>query len=140
MLEALKALYRKYRSVFWYLVTGGLTTLTNIAVFWVLYELAGTPLQAANIAAWAIAIVVAFCGNKYLAFDSRAKGKGMVREAAVFLLMRLLTLGFEAAFLHVSIVLLSWSALPAKIVDNIAVIILNYVLSKAFVFRNKTSK
>ena len=45
-MEKIRALYQKYRSVFWYLVCGGLTTLTNIAVFWLLYTAAGAPLQA----------------------------------------------------------------------------------------------
>ena len=80
MLEKLKALYQKYHSVFWYLVTGGVTTLTNIAVFWALYDLAGAPLQAANVAAWVLAIIVAFCGNKWLAFSSREKGENAARS------------------------------------------------------------
>ena len=50
MLEKLKALYQKYHSVFWYLVTGGVTTLTNIAVFWALYDLAGAQLQGMTLA------------------------------------------------------------------------------------------
>ncbi|MDD7447431.1 MAG: GtrA family protein [Clostridiales bacterium] len=140
MLEKLKALYQKYHSVFWYLVTGGVTTLTNIAVFWALYDLAGAPLQAANVAAWVLAIIVAFCGNKWLAFSSREKGKKMLREAVVFLSMRLLTLGFETVFLQVVIQRCGWNALLAKVIDNIIVIILNYILSKAVVFRKKISK
>ena len=48
--------------------------------------------------------------------------------------MRLATLGFEALFLFLTIQRAGWAALPAKILDNVIVIILNYVLSKAFVF------
>lgn len=134
MMEKIRALYQKYRSVFWYLVCGGLTTLTNIAVFWLLYTAAGAPLQAANVAAWVLAIAVAFVGNKYLAFRSDKKGRLLAREAIVFLAMRLATLGFEALFLFLTIQRAGWAALPAKILDNVIVIILNYVLSKAFVF------
>ena len=81
-----------------------------------------------------LAIVVAFVGNKYLAFRSDKKGKLLAREAAVFLIMRLATLGFEALFLYFTIQRAEWAALPAKILDNAIVIVLNYVLSKAFVF------
>ena len=96
--------------------------------------MAGAPLQAANVAAWVLAIAVAFVGNKYLAFRSDKKGRLLAREAIVFLAMRLATLGFEALFLFLTIQRAGWAALPAKILDNVIVIILNYVLSKAFVF------
>ena len=130
----MKALWEKYKSILLYVFFGGVTTLTNIAVFWLLYTVAGAPLQAANVAAWVLAIVVAFVGNKYLAFRSDKKGRLLAREAIVFLAMRLATLGFEALFLFLTIQRAGWAALPAKILDNVIVIILNYVLSKAFVF------
>lgn len=137
MFSKAKALYEKHRSVFWYLVTGGITTVTNIAVFWVLNGLLGVHYQAANVTAWVIAVAVAFCGNKWLAFRSEEKGMGLVKELISFWTMRVLTLGFETGFLYVAVDLLAWNALIAKVIDNIIVIVLNYVLSKLFVFRGK---
>ncbi|HIT68944.1 MAG TPA: GtrA family protein [Candidatus Aphodomonas merdavium] len=137
MWSKIKALYLRYRPLFWYLVTGGITTVTNIAVFWALNVPLGVHYQTANIIAWVIAVAVAFLGNKFLAFCSKEKGKGLLREAARFLLMRLLTLGFDAAFLYAAIDLCGIGAMAAKVVDNVIVIILNYVLSKLFVFKRK---
>ena len=137
MFEKIKALYRKYKSVFWYLVTGGTTTVTNIVVFWVLTAAIGLHYQTANVIAWVVAVAVAFCGNKWLAFESHEKGAGLIREVVSFLAMRLLTLGFEVVFLFIVVDKFQWNALAAKVIDNIIVIVLNYVLSKLFVFKRK---
>ncbi len=48
---------------------------------------------------------------------------------------RLVTLAMDMLITWIGISLLHWDALVVKILDNVIVVIANYVLSKLFVFR-----
>jgi len=59
----------------------------------------------------------------------------VLREAAGFFAGRLLTLGFETAVLAVFVTWLGLPEMPVKILATIGVLVLNYLISKLFVFR-----
>lgn len=59
----------------------------------------------------------------------------LLRESVSFVTARLATLGVNALFLYVSVDMLGMHANLAKLLANVLVIILNYVLSRLFVFK-----
>lgn len=67
----LRKLYEKYRETFWYLVFGGLTTLLNLVVFYVMYEWMGIDKVVSNTVAWIAGVLFAFVTNKLFVFRVR---------------------------------------------------------------------
>ena len=127
-----------------YLIFGVLTTIINIVVFWFAErELAFIMSEDAaslvgNVIAWGISVAFAFVTNKLFVFESKSMAfKVVMAELTGFVIARLLSLAFDEGFMFVAIVLLSMNSLLAKIISNVFVVIINYVLSKFFIFKNK---
>ena len=127
-----------------YLIFGVLTTIINIVVFWFAErELAFIMSEDAaslvgNVIAWVISVAFAFVTNKLFVFESKSMAfKVVMAELTGFVIARLLSLAFDAGFMFVAIVLLGMNSLLAKIISNVFVVIINYVLSKFFIFKNK---
>lgn len=127
-----------------YLIFGVLTTIINIVVFWFAErELALIMSEDAaslvgNVIAWVISVAFAFVTNKLFVFESKSMAfKVVMAELTGFVIARLLSLAFDEGFMFVAIVLLGMNSLLAKIISNVFVVIINYVLSKFFIFKNK---
>lgn len=127
-----------------YLIFGVLTTIINIVVFWFAErELAFIMSEDAaslvgNVIAWVISVAFAFVTNKLFVFESKSMAfKVVMAELTGFVNARLLSLAFDEGFMFVAIVLLGMNSLLAKIISNVFVVIINYVLSKFFIFKNK---
>lgn len=150
-MTAFKRLYKKYREIIHYLFWGGLTTLVSWASFSVVSWAAApffhntVTVLIANIISWICAVAFAFVTNKLWVFESRDWSRRIVfPELLKFLSSRLITGALEL----VSVPLLVWIGLDqtifdiegivAKIIVSVVVIILNYVFSKLFIFRNHT--
>ena len=137
-MSKLIGLLRKYREPILYLFFGGLTTLVNIVVYWICTRLFSLGYEAANVAAWIVAVSFAFVTNKLFVFESKSSKTGtLLWELFTFFGGRLLTLGAEMLLLYVGIDLLGWHDLIVKVISNIVVILLNFVISKLLVFRRK---
>lgn len=121
-----------------YLVFGVLTTVINIVVFEVCYNRLGWSWQAANALAWILAVAFAFITNKVWVFRSKSFQANIFwKELLGFLAARLFSLGVDYACMWLFIDILAWNGLPSKIVDNVIVVVINYVLSKLVIFRKK---
>lgn len=141
------------REVLSYLFFGGLTTLVAIvsfALFEWLFESVGWPglLQFvrrdgesyayidANVISWVFAVAFAFVTNKLFVFEARsARGGALLREIGSFVGSRLTTLLIETALLYLFVEILGMKSVLAKMILMVVVVILNYVLSKIFVFK-----
>ena len=130
-----------------YLIFGVLTTIINIVVFWFAErELAFIMSEDAaslvgNVIAWVISVAFAFVTNKLFVFESKSMAfKVVMAELTGFVIARLLSLAFDEGFMFVAIVLLGMNSLLAKIISNVFVVIINYVLSKFFIFKNNFIK
>ena len=136
----LRELFQKYKQVILYLFFGGLTTLVNILVYWLCTRLLPLSYEPANVAAWIVAVSFAFVTNKLFVFESKSgQTRTLLWELATFFGGRLLTLGAEMLLLWVGIDLLHWHDLVVKVISNLVVILLNFVISKLLVFRKKTA-
>ncbi len=133
-------IYVKYKEPLLYLFFGGLTTLISIFVFWLFNGPFGLNELVANLISWVLAVLFAFLTNKTWVFKSTGQEKGFLQLMLSFYAGRLLTLGVEELLLFVFITWLGFNSMAVKIVAQIVVIILNYVISKLLVFRNKGEK
>lgn len=128
---------KKERELILYGIFGVGSTAINIVVF----HFCGycqLPLIPSNIIAWFFAFLFAFITNKAFVFQSKAwTGKTAFREFSSFLAARLFTLVLDTILMCVMVEWLMIGRLISKIVVNIVVIIVNYVISKFFIFYKK---
>lgn len=136
-LRIFEPFYRKYKEVLMYLLFGGLTTVVSVAAFALFYRLMGIHELVANVLSWILAVLFAYVTNRTWVFASRADTPaGIAREILTFFGGRLATLLVEEGILAVFISWLALPAVPVKLAAQVVVIVLNYVISKLFVFRN----
>ena len=91
-----------------------------------------------DIIAWILAVIFAYITNKLWVFESKSwRFPYVLREVGSFFAARLFSLGVDVLFLYVTVEIFHWWEMPMKLIANIIVIILNYILSKLFVFARK---
>ena len=135
MLNLIKKLY--YDSRIRYLFFGGLTTLVNIVVFGILEGPLEIDYKIGNFFSVAIAICFAFVVNKLYVFQSKSKTFGdTVQEFIKFVLGRLVTMVVEVGGVPFCVELLGQPKMVAKIETQVIVVIVNYFISKLFVFKS----
>lgn len=131
----LKKLFIRYYSVISYLFFGGLTTLINIVIFKVLNNATTWNYQFSNVAAWFLSVLFAYVTNKQWVFNSKtSNSKSLIQEVGSFFFFRIISLLFDMLIMWTGISLLSGNALLVKIIDNVLIVIINYVFSKLFIF------
>ena len=135
-MSKLKDLLKKNRGLILYVVFGGLTTLVNMAVYWLCYNAAGIPNVPSTVIAWVLAVIFAFITNKLWVFDSKSfDGKTLLHEIPTFFGARLLTGLLDVLIMYVTVDVLHWNANVWKLISNAIVIVLNYIASKLVIFR-----
>ena len=119
-----------------YVFAGICTTGVNIGVFSVLRYGTGCGMQAANVISILSAILFAFVVNKYFVF--RQKGKeDIVKECIRFVGMRGISLLAEVWGMYLFTEEFRISEMVSKAVLQFVVIVMNYVLSKCYIFRKQ---
>lgn len=145
MIEKIKALWQKDRSVILYLIFGGLTTVVDWAVSFVLYWLLGGAIeqnalfiQVADITAWVCAVTFAYVTNRTWVFESKKSGFfPIAAELTSFAGGRVVTFLIQEGIIFVCCNLMELNVYAVKIAASVIVVILNYFISKLLVFRNK---
>lgn len=119
-----------------YVFAGVCNIGVNIAVFSVLRYGTGCGMQAANVISILAAIIFAFVVNKYFVF--RQKGKEyIVKECIRFVGMRGISLFAEVWGMYLFTEELRISEMVSKAALQFVVIVMNYVLSKCYIFRKQ---
>lgn len=154
-MEKLKALFFKFftKETILYVVFGVLTTLVNLVSFRLLDLLLGNELYlVTNVIAWIITITFSFLTNKAFVFESKDWSfKTLKKEAPAFAGARIASffleeggLWFFVAVLHFDekafdlLVFRLDGKLAAKIILGVVVVVVNYLLSKFWIFRKKS--
>ncbi len=131
-------IYRKYKEAINYIIFGGLTTVINLAVYYVCTLVFHMDMTLSNILAWILSVTFAFVTNKIFVFESKEKAKAAVlKEGLSFFSARLFSLGLEVVLMYVGCTLLHFDDQIMKIACQALIAVVNYVLSKVVVFRKK---
>ena len=139
MIETIKKLLVKYRELIVYVIVGGITTVINWGVSFLLDAFvfdSSVPLQNTiiNVIAWFVAVVASFPMNRKWVFQS--KNPNWVGVFFGFTASRLTTLGIEELVMLLCVNVFGISFRISKVfIASVLVIILNYVFSKILVFR-----
>lgn len=121
-----------------YLVFGVLTTVVNIAVYFLSTNCLSFSVVISNILAWFVSVLFAYVTNRIWVFESKSTGvKNILAEVSTFFGGRIGTGALDTLLMYVSVEMFLYNDLVMKIAVNVIVIIANYLISKFFVFRKK---
>ena len=152
MIQKLCKLYHTYQEAIDYLFWGGMTTVVSwgsYSVFVLLLQSMGAMGDSAvvfwaNICSWVCAVLFAFVTNKLWVFQSKSWASSvLLPELTKFLSSRVATGVFEMIAVPALVALglnqtiLGIEGMVSKILVSVVVVILNYILSKLFVFKTK---
>lgn len=134
-------LFKEYESVIAYLFWGVVTTIVNLAVFQFLSSGIHWNYQVANVIAWFLSVLVAYFTNKVWVFNSHySTVKAFVKEFLSFYFYRGLTLIMDIIMMYIGVSLLKFDSplqqFIVKVIDNIVVVIANYIFSKWLIFHD----
>ncbi|MBO0424255.1 teichoic acid glycosylation protein [Enterococcus plantarum] len=136
----MKELFHKYKEVISYLVFGVATTIVNIVIFFICKDILGIDYKISNAIGWFLSVLFAFFTNKYFVFASNHEDIGsFIREMLLFYWYRILSFVVDMALMVLMIEWLHISDFWAKMVTQVAVVVLNYFFSKFFIFKKKLS-
>lgn len=92
-------------------------------------------LQLANIVSWSLAVIFSYLCNRKYVFNSI--NKNIKTEMISFFISRLFTLLIDMLGMYITVSVFNLNDKIMKIIVQIIVVILNYVISKFLVFRRK---
>lgn len=135
--KTIQAILQKYGEIIRYLIIGVMTTLVSLIVYYGLVFTILSPenpieLQIANVTSWIISVTFAYFTNRSFVF--RVKDHHTFYELIKFFGSRLLTLFIDMLLMFIFVSVLHLNDKIIKIITQIVVIILNYLLSKFIVF------
>ena len=132
---SLRALLVKYRQIILYFIFGFLTFLISVATYAFCSRVLSLNELIANVVSWVIAVLFAFFTNRKWVFDGGDATKGFWGQMGSFFGGRLFTLAVEELILLVFVTWLRLDDVIVKIVAQVVVIVLNYFISKFWMFK-----
>lgn len=141
-LKKLADLYRKHIEGMRYLICGGLSTVVNIVAYvlgsyflFIGISDATIRVNASEIFAFIAALIFAYWVNKTIVFNSKCENiQALLKEITSFTACRIFTEIISIGMMNFA-VYANINDIIMKIVANIVVIILNFILSKVLIFK-----
>ena len=129
VLRIFNPFYKKNKEILLYLFFGGLTFLVSVISYAFFNIQIGWNALVANIGSWILAVAFAYITNRIWVFDSNAStAADFIKEITSFIGGRVVTLVIEELILFIFITNLGMNSMLVKIVAQVIVIVLNYVI------------
>lgn len=129
----MKNIIQKNKEIIMYLVFGVLTTVVNIVVYYIFSNLLHMNYLFSNAMAWFLSVLFAYVTNRKYVFIH--KNNQIIKEAISFFGSRLATGIMDMVLMWFLVNFNIVNDVVAKVVVNVIVVILNYILSKLVVFK-----
>ena len=132
-------IYKKYEELINYLIIGILTTIVSLATYYLLTLTIldannKVYLQIANIISWLASVTFAYFTNRKFVF--KVKNKSNIKECLNFYISRISTLLIDMIITYIFVSILKFDNKIVKLIAQVVIIILNYILSKFIVFKS----
>lgn len=132
-------IYKKYEELINYLIIGILTTIVSLATYYLLTLTVldannKVYLQIANIISWLASVTFAYFTNRKFVF--KVKNKSNIKECLNFYISRISTLLIDMIIMYIFVSRLKFDNKIVKLIAQVVIIILNYILSKFIVFKS----
>ena len=123
---------KKIKEILKYLIVGGLTTVVSIVSYYIVRLFIENYLVC-TVISWIFAVAFAYITNRVFVFNS--KRENIFKECTEFVFSRILSLVAEVAVMYLLVDFLNISDKISKIIVQVIIVILNYIFSKLFVFK-----
>lgn len=141
-LKKIANLYRDHIEGMRYLICGGLSTVVNIVAYalgsYLIFRGITDNALRVNISeifAFIVALIFAYWVNKTIVFNSKCDSiKSLIKEMFSFTSCRIFTEIISIGLMNLAVII-KMNDILMKIIANIIVIILNFVLSKLIIFK-----
>lgn len=129
------------RETITYIIAGVMTTLVNFVASYIGYDCLHWNENTVTAIAWVVAVLFAYVVNKYWVFlEKKGEAAGEAIKLGKFFAGRLFTLAVEWLGIFVFVTTLKVPFWPVKLVLAVVVTVLNYIISKLFVFISGSGK
>lgn len=141
-----KYLFRKYPNFFKFLnrfkdkikfvISGALATIVNLFFLFIFFSILDIQIIYASSMSWLLAILISFNLQKYWTFRSFSFKK-MSSQVILYLLIAILSLILNARWMYLLVEGLNINYLLAQIIVLFVLAILNYIVYKFIIFKEK---
>ena len=118
-----------------YFIFGVLTTVVNFVVYLLFARFLNVNYLISNVLAWFFSVLFAYVTNRIWVFES--KNSNILKEMSLFFGGRIFSGVVDTALMYLLIGILAVGDVISKIIIQVIVVILNYVISKIIVFKDK---
>ena len=118
-----------------YFIFGVLTTVVNFVVYLLFARFLNVNYLISNVLAWFFSVLFAYVTNRIWVFES--KSSNILKEMSLFFGGRIFSGVVDTALMYLLIGILAVGDVISKIIIQVIVVILNYVISKIIVFKDK---
>lgn len=137
-MQKLMALYKQYEESILYLFFGGATFVVSVVTYTLFSAGMHWSYTVAYVASWFLAVLFAYLTNRIWVFRSKVTDlAGVLREVWQFYLARIVTGVIGWLILAFGVRILGQNDLIWNGIQNVFVILANYVLSKLYIFKEK---
>ncbi len=109
-----------------------------IGIFTVIATIFNIDYIISTIFSWLIAVIFSFLGNKYFVFQLNSS-LNFWKELNYFMLTRYITGILDIIVMFIGVDIFKYNDVIIKIISNIIIIVLNYILARYFVFKNNNT-
>lgn len=133
-----KQFSKKHKEVILYVVFGVLSTVVSYITLWIPYKLFGIHELISNVISWVCAVSFSYATNAKWVFNAQPQNaKEAIRQIGTFAAGRIATLGVDELIMFVFATWLGFNVLVVKLAAQVVVVVLNYIISKLFVFKKR---
>lgn len=135
-MKKLLCLYNKYSTPILYIFFGILTTLINVLIYFILSKINLNNIVFNTSISWLICVIFAYITNKLFVFKSkRTNLYYFLKEFIYFFISRFFSGFLDVFIMYLFVSILSFNNMIIKIISNVIIIILNFILSKLIIFK-----
>jgi len=134
-MNKIKELIVKHKEFIKYGFWGGVTTLLNLFLYWLLIKL-GIDYTISNIITLITIKTLCYFVNKILVFKTKCKNKKeLLKEITNYILSRLFTMVLDYFGVILFVEVLKVDKIISKIIVLVIVVLVNYILCKKIVYK-----
>lgn len=123
----MKKLLIKYKQQLYYMLFGTITTIIDIGIYQLCFQIFDIPNALSNIISWFVSVAFSFITNKIWVYGSRSMEiKTILREGFAYYTGRGVSLIAGTAIMVVGVDFLNLNSWLMKFVSDIFVVIINY--------------
>lgn len=141
-MKKIKELYTKYKEIINYIIFGGLSTVVNFVSYYIVARIFNIDEVISSGISWFCAVSFAYITNKIWVFESKTKtAKAFLKEMIMFFAARIVSGALcDVGTFALMVKVFGINDIIAKLVTQIMVIIVNYILSKLIIFKKNTNE